>query len=136
MCILPHNATAPLKESPARVISLTNMATGCVDCYVQAVFHAERGLEWVVFAQKHQNRFVTAAANWSCATVTVVFYATFLPILVCARPAPTSRPLCMSTTYDPRWRQACIAALSPPRSCLLNLSASQALRLGPAALAP
>ena len=50
----------------------------------QAVFHAERGLEWVVFAQQHQHPVVTALANWSCATVTVVFYATFLPILVCA----------------------------------------------------
>lgn len=49
----------------------------------QAVFHAERGLEWVVFAQQHQHAVVTALANWSCATVTVTFYATFLPILVC-----------------------------------------------------
>ena len=48
------------------------------------MFHAERGLEWVVFAQQHQHPVVTALANWSCATVTVVFYATFLPILVCA----------------------------------------------------
>ena len=50
---------------------------------LQAVFHAERGLEWVVFAQQHQHAVVTALANWSCATVTVTFYATFLPILVC-----------------------------------------------------
>ncbi len=49
----------------------------------QAVFHAERGLEWVVFAQQHQHAVVTALANWSCATVTVTFYATFLPSLVC-----------------------------------------------------
>ncbi len=54
-------------------------------CTMQAVFHAERGLEWVVFAQQHQHAVVTALANWSCATVTVTFYATFLPILVCER---------------------------------------------------
>ncbi len=71
-------------------------------CLAQAVFHAERGLEWVVFAQKHQNSLVTAAANWSCATVTVVFYATFLPILVCAprpiRPSPHKQCLVPALT--------------------------------------
>ena len=49
----------------------------------QVVFHAERGLQWVALAQKHQHALATALFNWSCATVTVGFYATFLPALVC-----------------------------------------------------
>ena len=50
----------------------------------QVVFHAERGLEWVALAQKHQHELATALFTWSCATVTVTFYATFLPALICA----------------------------------------------------
>ena len=50
----------------------------------QVVFHAERGLEWVALAQKHQHALATALFTWSCATVTVGFYATFLPALICA----------------------------------------------------
>ena len=54
----------------------------------QVVFHAERGLEWVALAQKHQHAMVTALFTWSCATVTVAFYATFLPALICGFPGP------------------------------------------------
>ena len=64
---------------------------------VQVVFHAERGLEWVALAQKHQHACVTALFKWSCATVTVGFYATFLPALICAMPprACVSATLCL-----------------------------------------
>ena len=83
---LPQELYASCGDSPALTVELQFLSPpDTLSCLVQAVFHAERGLEWVVFAQKHQNPLVTAAANWSCATVTVVFYATFLPILVCAR---------------------------------------------------
>ena len=55
------------------------------------VFHVERGLEWVLLAQRHQHAAVTALFRWSCATVTVTFYATFLPFLICA-PLPGTPP--------------------------------------------
>ncbi len=65
------------------------------------VFHAERGLEWVALAQKHQHALATALFAWSCATVTVAFYATFLPALICAPLSP--RPVGMqSGDYRPK----------------------------------
>lgn len=45
------------------------------------VFHVERGFQWVVWAQAHQNPLLTALFTWSSHTVSVAFYVTFLPAL-------------------------------------------------------
>lgn len=50
------------------------------------VFHVERGLEWVVLAQRHQHRLLTTLCSISCFTVSVKFYITFLPFLIWVSP--------------------------------------------------
>ena len=49
------------------------------------LFHVERGLEWVVLAQKNQRKILTTLCSLSCFTVSIAFYLTFLPLLIWVR---------------------------------------------------
>ena len=46
------------------------------------LFHVERGLEWVVLAQRHQHKLLTALCSTSCFTVSIAFYITFIPAVI------------------------------------------------------
>ena len=59
------------------------------------LFHVERGLEWVVLAQKNQRKILTTLCSLSCFTVSIAFYLTFLPLLIWVRP-PSGDRLCDS----------------------------------------
>ena len=50
------------------------------------LFHVERGLEWVIYAQRNQRTVLTRLCSLSCFTVSIAFYISFLPLIIWVRP--------------------------------------------------